>query len=144
MTKDHHKVTVQSGCCVEIEMIYRSGNREPLIFDLVSDEQADFENGFIGVSTPLANALIGESCGYVIPYFTPEFLAIQIISIQKSSRTPETNKYLSRKESIEETLEQIEFRDAVLFASSTGTKWGSYDADGLDFSKWKSSEGKSR
>jgi len=106
MTKDHHKVTVQSGCCVEIEMIYRSGNREPLIFDLVSDEQADFENGFIGVSTPLANALIGESCGYVIPYFTPEFLAIQIISIQKSSRTPETNKYLSRKESIEETLEQ--------------------------------------
>jgi hypothetical protein len=138
LTSKEQSMTVQSGCCVKMEMLYRSGNREHITLDIVPDEKADYENGFIGISTPLAKALIGEKSGYFIPYFTQELKAIQIISIKKSSRTPETNKSSTRTESIKEMVKKIEFRDAVLFASSTETKWGSYDTDGLDYSKWKS------
>lgn len=129
--------TVILGCCVELDFIYRTGNRQRIKVELVPDDKADFERGFLGISTPLAQTLLGEGPGYLIPYFTEEFQAIQIILIEKSSLGAD-HQSSARKKVIQETLEQIEFRDAVLFASSTSTKWGSYDADGLDYSKWKS------
>jgi hypothetical protein len=137
MTKEDIISIVQLGCHVEIELVFRTGKRENLGFDLVPDWQADYQNGFVGMSAPIADAIIGERCGYLIPFFTEEFQAIQILSIKKSNRKPEGNIPVSRKASIQEILKQIEFRDAVLFASSTDTKWGSYDADSLDYAKWK-------
>ncbi len=137
MSEEFTNETVQIGCNLHIELLYRSGNKEQLTFDLVLDEQADIENGFLGISTPLAQALIGEKCGYLIPYFTHEIKAIVILSINKADRKLGEEKSKSRRKSIHEILNQIEYRDAVLFASSTDTKWGSYDADVLDYKRWK-------
>ena len=68
----------QLGCLVEIELLSRSGEREHLKFDLVSDQQADYQAGFLGVSTPLAQAILGEKIGVTIPYFTDELMAVKI------------------------------------------------------------------
>jgi len=126
---------------VEIELISRSGECEPLGFDIVPDERADFSNGFLGASAPIVTAILGESPGVLVPYFTDELQAIRILSVTESDRQPPSDAASRRQESLRQAREQIGYRDAVLFASSTGTKWGDYDADGLDYEKWKSSPG---
>ena len=140
MEKENSQATIQPGYCAEIELISRSGKSERFTFDLVQDDKADIENGFLGISTPLGQTLLGGRSGEVIPYFKQEYQAIKILTTRKSNRIPGLEKTKSRKDSIQETLRQIEFRDAILFASSTDTKWGSYDADGLDYEKWASGD----
>ena len=49
-------LAVAPGMHVEVELIGENGLSEPLAFDLVPDEQADFANGFLGAGTPLATA----------------------------------------------------------------------------------------
>jgi hypothetical protein len=127
----------QLGCQVEIELISRSGERERFEFDLVPDEQADYPSGFLGVSTHLAKAILGEKIDVTIPYFTEELMAVEIISIRESTRTPETNISSKREANLKDAQDQIEFTNAVLFAASVDTKWGEYDADGLDLDEWK-------
>ena len=90
----------QLGCLVEIELLSRSGEREHLKFDLVSDQQADYQAGFLGVSTPLAQAILGEKIGVTIPYFTDELMAVEILSIRESRRSPDTNP-ASRREAVQ-------------------------------------------
>ena len=128
---------VQPGFCIAIKLLYRSGESEHLEFDLVPDEQADFQAGFLGVSTPLAKAILGEKAGITVPYFTDELMAVEILSIQKSTRTPVADAASRRDAAVQNAKDQIEFTNAVLFAASVDTKWGSYDADGLDYEKWK-------
>jgi hypothetical protein len=128
------------GCHVELELIARSGKRETLQFDLVPDDQADYQAGFLGVSTPLARAILGEKPGALIPYFTEDLQAVEILSVTAATREPSSAASAQRKRNIQETKSQLEFRDALLFASSAGTKWGDYDADGLDYEKWVNPE----
>jgi hypothetical protein len=130
------------GCLVEIELISRSGEREHLEFDLVPDEQADYPFGFLGASTNLAQAILGEKIGITIPYFTEELMAVEILSIRESTRVPETNAASQREAALKDAQDQIEFTNAVLFAASVDTKWGDYDADGLDFDEWKARRAK--
>ena len=127
----------QLGCLVEIELLSRSGEREHLKFDLVSDQQADYQAGFLGVSTPLAQAILGEKIGVTIPYFTDELMAVEILSIRESRRSPDTNPASRREAALKDVQDQIEYTNAVLFAASVDTKWGEYDADGLDYEGWK-------
>ena len=132
-TSDLH---VQPGFCVSIKLLYRTGESEHLEFDIVPDEQADYQTGFLGVSTPLAKAILGEKAGITVPYFTDELMAIEILSIRESTRTP-ADTAIRRDTAVQDAKDQIEFTNAVLFAASVDTKWGSYDADGLDYEKWK-------
>jgi hypothetical protein len=54
---------VALGTHVEVELVDESGASEYLAFDLVPDERADFANGFLGVGTPLAQAILGKVAG---------------------------------------------------------------------------------
>ena len=130
------------GCQVEIELISRSGKRERLEFDLVPDAQADYQSGFLGASTNLAQAILGEKIGVTIPYFTEELMAVEILAIRESTRIPETNAASQREAALKDAQDQIEFTNAVLFAASVDTKWGEYDADGLDYDQWKAQRSK--
>ena len=127
-----NQICVRLGDQVEIQIIYRSGHKEKLLLDLVEDSKADIDQGYLGESTPLAKAILGESPGTVVPFFTPELLAVEILSVHEASRKPDPEVSNRRKQSLKDTLNCIELRDAILFASSTETKWGRYDPDGLD------------
>ena len=48
------------GAYVAVELIDEQGNVEPLAFDIVREEYADFERGRLGVQTPLAKAILGN------------------------------------------------------------------------------------
>ncbi len=133
---------VQPGSCVAIKLLSRSGETEHLEFDIVPDEHADYQAGFLGVSTPLAKAILGEKAGITVPYFTDELMAVEILSIRESTRTPAADAVVRRDAAVKNAKDQIEFTNAVLFAASVDTKWGSYDADGLDYETWKVSQSK--
>ncbi len=142
MNEEKSELRVQSGCQIEINLLSRSGVCERLMFDLVSDEQADYQTGFLGVSTPLAQAILGEKAGIIVPYFTDELLAVEILTICQSTRAPKVNAAAQREAALKDAKDQIEFTNAVLFAASVDTKWGEYDADGLDYDEWKAEPSK--
>ena len=137
MSEKPDKLRVQTGCRVELELLYRSGERERLAFDLVPDSHADYQAGFLGEGTPLAGAIMGENPGITIPYFTDELMAIEIISVRESTRNAVEDTAAQREAALKDARDQIEFTNAVLFAASMNTKWGAYDADGLEFEGWK-------
>lgn len=137
MNETSSEYHVQLGSHVELELLTRSGERETLAFDLVPDEQADYQAGFLGVSAPLAQAILGEKEGITVPYFTDELQGVQIVSVSPSTRKPPVDAAAKRGAAVQDAVEQIEFTNAVLFAASVDTKWGEYDADGLDYEEWK-------
>ena len=141
MSENTNELRVQPGYCVSIKLLYRSGESEHLEFDLVPDDQSDYQIGFIGISTPFAKAILGEKAGITVPYFTDELMAIEILSIRESTRTA-SDSAVQRDRVVQNAKDQIEFTNAVLFAASVNTKWGSYDADGLDYEKWKARQAK--
>ena len=138
MSEISPKPRVQPGSCVEIRLLSRSGEGERLEFDLVLDEQADYQSGFLGIGTALAQAILGEEAGITVPYFTDELMAIEIISIRESTRNAAGNAAVQREAALKDARDQIEFTNAALCATAMNTKWGAYDADGLDFEEWKS------
>ena len=141
MFENTNELRVQPGYCVSIKLLYRSGESEHLEFDVVSDEQSDYQAGFLGVSTPFAKAILGEKAGITVPYFTDELMAIEILNISESTRVA-ADTAVQRDNAVQNAKDQIEFTNAVLFAASVDTKWGSYDADGLDYEKWKARQAK--
>jgi hypothetical protein len=140
MSDNLSELRVSPGTCVEINLLSRDGGREHLMFDLVPDEKANFQSGFLGASTPLAKAIMGEKAGVTVPYFIDELMGIEIVSVQESIRVPNENAARQRDTSIQNAKDQIEFTNALLFAASVNTKWGSYDADGLDYKTWKAQQ----
>lgn len=142
MSETIPELRVRIGCCVVIKLVYRSGESERLELDIVQDQQADYQAGFLGASTPLAKAILDEKSGITVPYFTDELMAVEIISIRESSRKPDTDAAARRDAVLKNAKDQIEFTNAVLFAASVDTKWGEYDADGLDYESWKAQQPK--
>lgn len=124
------------GCRVHLEFLYRSGESEYFQFRLVPDKMANLGRGLLGISTPLAKAIIDEKVGVYIPFFTEETMAVKILNIEVCDQDLDMSKTNEMKESMEHIRAEIEFREAQLFASSTNTKWGSYDPDSLDFNAW--------
>ena len=96
-TMDPTQDTVKIGTHIEIDLLDRTGNRERLCFDLVSDQYADYETGFLGVSAPIAQAILGEKTGNLIPYFTAELQAIHLLSVTPSKRQPNIDSKAKRE-----------------------------------------------
>ena len=59
---------INIGIHVVLNLLDRTGKKDRLEFDIVADTSADFPQGFLGVSTPLAKVLMGEKAGTTIPY----------------------------------------------------------------------------
>lgn len=119
------------GYRVEINLTDRDGNKEQLGFIIVAAESADFSHGFLGENTPLAQAILGEKVGCIIPYLKNDIFAIEILSVAPSSDTPPTDISEKRQRLMEKTIREVEHTNAVVFASSFSGKWGDYDPDSL-------------
>ncbi len=72
---DQQKIIINIGCHVVLNLLDRTGKKDRLEIDIVADQSADFSQGFLGVSTPLAKVLLGEKAGNVIPYLKDDILA---------------------------------------------------------------------
>ena len=122
------------GTHVTLELITEDGTVEQLEFDLVADRSADFVRGFLGESTPLAQAILAQPSGRTVLYHNADIRAARILSVTPSQAVPEDAE-ARRQESLRKAVRQSESTNAILFASSFSGKWGDYDPKGIE--KWE-------
>jgi hypothetical protein len=124
---------VKTGSEVEIELL-GSGEPEQLILTIVPDTQADFYQGYLGESTPLAKALLGHAAGESVVYQVGEFHQASILEIRiVDQRVKEARQNARhRQEEIDKTRRQIDRTNAMIFSSTVEGKWGEYDTDGIE------------
>ena len=123
--------TVAGGRHVEVELVGKTGRREPLAFDLVSDDQADFASGLLSIKTPLAKAILGKTPGSVVPYRVGDLVQVKILSVTVSERPSSGNAAARREEKMREALNQADLSNAISFALTFDSKWGDYDPEGI-------------
>jgi hypothetical protein len=122
---------IKVGSQVELNLLDRTGKKDRLSFDIVPDEAADFSQGFLGESTPMARIILGEREGIIIPYLKDDIFAIEVLSVTQSTRTPLTDVQDKRQSNMKKAIRDIEHTNAVIFASSFSGKWGDYDPDSI-------------
>ena len=124
-------VTVALGTHVEVELIDESGACEALTFDLVSDEQADFANGFLGAGTPLAQAIWGKAQGDVVAYRQGDVVSVRVVKVVNAERVQEEDVAAKRQAVIQQAVAESERISDMVFALAVGSKWGDYDPGGV-------------
>jgi len=118
------------GTHVEVELIDEAGAREHLVFDLVPDKQADFANGFLGESTPLAQAILGQTAGSVVAYRMGDVVKVSILTVMPEARVPVEDVAAKRQAVIEQVVAESNRISDMVFALAVGSKWGDYDPGG--------------
>jgi hypothetical protein len=122
---------VQPSFLIEVEIKY-ADDLDRLEFVIVSDEQADFQAGFLGESTVLAKTILGEPIGLEFPYFAGDARSVRILSIKKTDLSPDRDIASRRDETIRRAVQQSDQTNAMIFASSFSGKWGDYDPQAVE------------
>jgi hypothetical protein len=121
---------VSLGTHVEVELVDESGNSEHLAFDIVPDAQADFAHGFLGIGTPLAQAILGQAAASAVPYRVGDIVQARILSVTLDVRTPSADIAAKRRAVLQQAVAQSEQISDMTFALAVGSKWGDYDPGG--------------
>ena len=122
---------IRVGCQVEVILRDREGRQERLSAMIVPDEAADFSQGYLGQSTPLARALLGEKAGTILPYLKDDIYSIEIVSVTKPAVEAPQDAASKREASLRKAMREVENTNAMVFASSFSGKWGDYDPDSI-------------
>jgi hypothetical protein len=122
------RVTV--GTHVEVELIDEAGECERLEFDLVPEKQADFTNGFLGESTPLAQAILGQTAGSVVAYRVGDVAKVSILTVTPDARVPVEDVAAKRQAVVQQVVAESNRISDMVFALAVGSKWGDYDPSG--------------
>ncbi len=128
---DSSPSAVQIGTRVEVELVGKDGTTEHLAFDLVPESAADFSSGFLGAGTPLAQAILGQRAGSLIPYRLADIVAVRILSVARSERRPPEDAATERDALLRGAVNRSNLEDAVRLALTVDVKWGDYDPDGI-------------
>jgi hypothetical protein len=122
---------VKEGCRVELELISQTGELESLTVEIVPDQKADYDSGLLGVSTPLARAVLHQPAGRTIPYRMGDLKAVRIVSIAYGQEADDSAA-ARRREAAQKAAEEVDRTNAMVFASSFSGKWGDYDPKGIE------------
>ena len=122
-----HSLAVDLGTHVELELIDETGTGEELALELVPDDQADFVNGFLGIGTPLAQAILGKSAGEIVAYRLDDVTRVRIVSVTSATRIQAENVAARRQAVIQQAVAESERISDMVFALAVGSKWGDYD-----------------
>lgn len=120
------------GTRVEVELIDDRDQAERLAFDIVPDASADFNHGFLGAGTPLAQAIAGRAPGAVVPYRRADIRQVRIVAIRPSTRAAAPDAAERRQALADEAVSKSQHEDAVRLALTVDVKWGDYDPEGLE------------
>ncbi len=115
------------GTHVEVELVDESGAGDSLEVDIVPDSQADFSSGFLGAGTPLAQAILGQPAGSIVPYKVGDILCVRILRVAPRVSTPPADIDAKRQAVIQQAIAQSELVSDMAFALAVGSKWGDYD-----------------
>jgi hypothetical protein len=117
---------------VQIELELLADEAERLSLEIVPDDQADFYAGFLGESTPLAQALLGRQAGEVVNTPGGQARILALCKAEQGLRQAKENA-ARRQEALEQTQKEIARTNAITFSTTVEGKWGDYDPDGIDW-----------
>jgi Transcription elongation factor, GreA/GreB, C-term len=128
---DNKRAQVGQNCHVEVELVDEQDSREQMAFDLVADKAADFDNGRIGINTPLAKAIRGKFAGNEVEYVKGDIRKVRIVNVTPLETKVSDDASARRQAMMEEALRKAERTDTEMFAASYDGKWGDYNTDGM-------------
>jgi hypothetical protein len=123
---------VALGSRVEVELISRDGEIERLAFDIVPEQAADFDAGFLAITAPLARAIAGRPPSVEVPYLMGDIVKVRIVSVERSLRQAEEDAAAAREASTREAVERAKTDETIQLALTFSSKWGDYDPSHLD------------
>lgn len=116
---------------VTLELL-EDGETQRLEFDLVSAQEADYYQGFLGVDTSLGQAILGQRPGSRLTYFMGETpIDVRILAIAPTTRLADPHRLDQRQATIQQAVTESVLKDRLAVATSMGNKWGDLDADGF-------------
>jgi hypothetical protein len=119
------------GRVVEVEMTYQDGEVERLKLEIVPDNMADFDAGYLGMGTPLAKSILGKAAGDLIPNSGGDIRSVRLLSVARSARPQPGHIAQAREEKLRKIAEEVDRTNIINFASSFNGKWGDYDPSSL-------------
>jgi hypothetical protein len=131
MAMDQQSEPIRIGSQVEVILRDREGKQERLTVVIVPPEAADFAQGYLGQNTPLAQILLGEKAGTIIPYLKDDIYSIEVVAVVEAAVMPDGAAAKKREASLKKAMRQVEDTNAMVFASSFSGKWGDYDPDSI-------------
>jgi len=120
---------VALGTHVEVELISRDGDPERLAFDIVPEQAADFDAGFLAITTPLARAIVGRSGGAEIPYRMGDVVRVRVLSVRLSERRAEQDAAAERDAATRDAVQRAKTDETIQLALTFSSKWGDYDPE---------------
>jgi hypothetical protein len=111
---------------VVVELVM-AAETDHLEFDIVPDEYADFEAGYLGAGTPLARAITGLFPGESAPYRVGDARLVKVVAVVPAAGPPPKEIAARRAETLRKAVDQSDRTNAMMFASSFSGKWGDYD-----------------
>ena len=123
----HAQAQVGIGCHVELELIDVHGSVEAMHFDLVRDDAADLDRGFLGEATPLGKAIRGKRAGATVAYQMGDIRQVKIVRVEAATQTPQDDARARRQAILDEARRKAERTSAEMFAASYDGKWGDYE-----------------
>ena len=126
------------GACVDLELMSKTTVLERLTVELVPDQEADFDAGQLGVSTPLAQAILGRAVGALVPYRRGDIEAVRIVTVTPDVHRPTDEVTANRQAVIQTAINKSDQANAIQFALTVENKWGGYDPTGIE-SSWDES-----
>ncbi len=122
---------IWAGRHVELELKYETAEVERLSLDVVADNAADFEKGFLGENTPLAKAIIGKTAGSTVPYRAGDIIEVRIVSVSAGQSAAPVDLSERREAVTRNAIRQADNTSLSIYATSMNSKWGEYDPDVL-------------
>lgn len=123
---------VALGTEVAVELISREGDVERLTFDIVPEQAADFDAGFLAITTPLARAIVGRSAGMDVPYRMGDVVRVRIASVRRSERRAEHGAAAERDAATRDAVQRAKTDETIQLALTFSSKWGDYDPEPLE------------
>lgn len=125
-------IKATQGTWVEVELFSESGDKELLAFDLVPDEDADLDDGLLGLGTPLGRAITGKTAGDTVPYNVGDIRLVRVLKVTYSRRSlSDTNAATTRQVTLQKAASQSDLAEVVRFATTFNSKWGDYDPESI-------------
>jgi hypothetical protein len=137
MSEEPAALTAQVNRHVALELLLEGGETESLQVDIVPDAAADFANGFLGESTPLAQAVIGRAAGEQVDYRAGDVVGVRILAVAEGLRGQPQDQTERRQETVRKAVRLSDRTNAIIFASTVNNKWGDYDPGGLKDEDWE-------
>ena len=115
------------GTHVEIELIANTGAHEPMSLDIVEETQADLARGFLGINTPLAQAILNQPAGVTVTYPRGDIVQVRLLAVSPAVNVPPPDAEAKRQAALRKAVDKADLTNAISYALTAENKWGDYD-----------------